>query len=97
MAPRREDENAPTAPSSPLDPTTPGVPSAEAAWQASFDRWGLSSLAAPLGELIRPVAWIGAQALLVLQPTLSLFGAGPSLTRLVQRLETWDSHEEQTP
>ena len=97
MAPRREDENAPQALPPPLDPSTPGAPSIEAAWQAGLDRWGLGSVAAPLGELIRPVAWIGAQALLVLQPTLSLFGAGPSLTRMVRLLETWDSHEEQTP
>lgn len=50
-----------------------------------LDRAGLSSLAAPLGEMVRPFAWLGAQALLVLQPTLSLFGAGPAVTQLADR------------
>jgi hypothetical protein len=81
-------------PSPPVHSSAPRPPSADAAWQAGLDRFGLGSLAGPLGDLIRPVAWLGAQALLVLQPTVSLFGGGASLSRLVQFLEDWDSPEE---
>ncbi|MDQ2808100.1 MAG: hypothetical protein M3Z04_14485 [Chloroflexota bacterium] len=56
-----------------------------------LNRAGLSSLAAPLGEMVRPFAWLGAQALLVLQPTLSLFGTGPAVARLADRWAAWDA------
>ena len=95
MAPGHVEQSAP--PALPPDSSAPGTPSRDAAWPAGLDQFGLGSLAAPLAAMVRPVAWLGAQALLVLQPTLSLFGAGPALTRLIQQLETWDSSEESAP
>jgi hypothetical protein len=54
-------------------------------------RLGLESLEAPLIDLFRPVAWIGAQALLVAQPTLALFGAGAAVARLADRWAALDA------
>jgi len=56
-----------------------------------LDRAGLGSLAAPLGEMLRPFAWLGTQALLVLQPTLSLFGAGTAVAQLADRWTAGDA------
>ncbi len=56
-----------------------------------LDRAGLGSLAGPLEEMLRPFAWLGAQALLVLQPTLSLFGAGSAVAQLADRWATGDA------
>ena len=59
-----------------------------------LERAGLNSLAAPLGDMVRPFAWLGAQALLVLQPTLSLFGAGPAVAQLADR---WAAEDAPAP
>ncbi len=56
-----------------------------------LDRAGLRSLAAPLGEALRPFAWLGAQALLVLQPGFSLLGAGSTVARLAEQWAALDA------
>jgi hypothetical protein len=40
---------------------------------------------------------LGAQLLLILQPTLTLFGAGPRVDRLAHYLETLDSRPTGAP
>ncbi len=70
---------------------TDSVRLAEPAWAPPLQRLGLGALTSPLEEMVRPVAWLGAQAVLILQPALSLFGAGPAVSRLVEALEALDS------
>jgi hypothetical protein len=78
-------------------PPAVAVPAEAAPWQPALDRLGLGSSAGLVTDLVRPVAWLGAQLLLILQPTLTLFGAGPSIDRLAHYLEDLDSRRSGAP
>jgi hypothetical protein len=60
-------------------------------------RLGLESTMPLLADLVRPFAWLGAQALLILQPTLVLFGAGDTGARLTRLLEQPDGARPSAP
>ncbi|HUS17629.1 MAG TPA: hypothetical protein VM536_21750 [Chloroflexia bacterium] len=83
MAPGTNSAPHPAA-KTPLDPD-PGVPLAAGA--DPLARLGLESTVPLLSDLVRPFAWLGAQALLVLQPSFALFGAGNTAARLIRLLE----------
>jgi hypothetical protein len=78
-------------------PPAAGVAPDDAPWQPALDRLGLGSSAGLVTDLVRPVAWLGAQLLLILQPTLTLFGAGPRIDRLAHYLEDLDSRPSGAP
>jgi hypothetical protein len=77
--------------------SAPPDPAAARGWQAAITGLGLNSSAPLLRDLVRPLGWLGAQALIVLQPTLALLGAGASATRLIAYLEALDHPEETVP
>ena len=73
------------AAASPLTHNMPGPPA------AAPTALGLPpATLAFLADLVRPLAWFGAQGLLVLQPALTLLGAGGLASRLAQALEHLD-------
>lgn len=78
-------------------PPAVAVPAEAAPWQPALDRLGLGSSATLVTDLVRPVSWLGAQLLLILQPTLTLFGAGPRVDHLTDYLETLDSRPTGAP
>jgi hypothetical protein len=82
------DARPPANPDLPPGLAVPDFTDDSPSWLA---RLGLDSLEAPLIDLFRPVAWIGAQALLVAQPTLALFGAGAAVARLADRWAALDA------
>src|SRR4051812_25776575 len=65
-------------------------------WAALVARLGLGPDGVWLDEILRPVAWLGTQAVLVLHPTLALLGAGSSADRLVHYLEQLDAPPDRT-
>src|SRR5438552_5434812 len=64
----------------------------DAAWRtalaARVARLGLGSSARLILESLRPVSWLGAQALWVAQPTLALLGWSAGAGRLARALES---------
>ena len=78
-------------------PPAVAVPAEAAPWQPALDRLGLGSSATLVTDLVRPVSWLGAQLLLILQPTLTLLGAGPRVDHLTDYLETLDSRPTGAP
>jgi hypothetical protein len=75
----------------PADRPAPAPP-----WAAIAGRLGLGPDGLGLDEFLRPVAWLGTQAVLVLHPTLALLGAGPNADRLVHYLEQLDTPPDHT-
>ena len=63
---------------------------------ARLDRLGLRGVANFLLDVGRPFGWLGAQVVLVAQPTLSLFGAGQAGAKLAAWLEHVDDSEEKS-
>ncbi|MGI8586780.1 MAG: hypothetical protein ACR2M0_03715 [Chloroflexia bacterium] len=62
-----------------------------------IERLGMGSSAALFLDLIRPVSWLGAQFMLIMQPALSVFGAGREAGRLADYLEALDAPHEPPP
>ena len=64
---------------------------ADAAWTgrvaAELERLGLSSSARLLLLSLRPLGWLGGQALWAAQPVLALFGGGERTAHLARTLE----------
>lgn len=70
---------------------SPASADADAAWTGrvagELDRLGLASSARLLLLGLRPLGWLGGQALWAAQPVLALFGAGAPTARLARTLE----------
>lgn len=64
---------------------------ADAAWTgqvaATLERLGLASSARLFLLSVRPLGWLGGQALWMAQPVLALFGAGAPIAHLARTLE----------
>jgi hypothetical protein len=64
---------------------------ADAAWvgrvAAALERLGLADSAGLVLRGMRPLGWLGGQALWAAQPVLALFGAGVPAARLARTLE----------
>lgn len=60
---------------------------------ATLDRLELRGVADFLLDVCRPFGWLGAQLVLVAQPTLSLFGADRHSARLAAWLEQLDKEK----
>ncbi len=69
----------------------------EAAMPEVIERLGMGSSATLFLDLIRPVSWLGAQFMLIMQPALSVFGAGREAGRLADYLEALDAPHEPPP
>jgi hypothetical protein len=69
----------------------PAPADVDAAWTGrvagELDRLGLASSARLLLLGLRPLGWLGGQALWAAQPVLALFGAGGQTARLARTLE----------
>ena len=63
-------------------------------WTARLDRWGLMPVAPVLLQVIRPLGFIGSQALLFGQPVLTLFADAQSLDELAALLDDPDALEQ---
>ena len=61
------------------------------AWTARLDRWGLTPVAPILLQVIRPLGFIGSQAMLFGQPVLTLFADAQSLDELAALLDDPDA------
>jgi hypothetical protein len=63
----------------------------EAVWighvAATLERLGLTDTAGLVLRGVRPLGWLGGQALWAAQPVLALFGAGAPAARLARTLE----------
>jgi hypothetical protein len=75
----------------PVEATSLPPADADAAWTgqvaAGLDRLGLASSARLLLQSVRPLGWLGGQALWLAQPVLALFGAGTQTAHLARTLE----------
>lgn len=87
----------PNSETKPLPPTTHTTTGPEAAMPEVIERLGMGSSAALFLDLIRPVSWLGAQFILIMQPALSVFGAGREAGRLADYLEALDAPHEPPP
>ena len=63
-------------------------------WAARLDRWGLMPVAPILLQVIRPLGFIGSQALLFGQPFLTWFADVQSLDELASLLDDPDALEQ---
>nr|ALS89704.1 MetaGeneMark_Unknown Function [uncultured bacterium] len=64
---------------------------------AQLDRLKLRGVAEFLLDIGRPFGWLGAQLVLVAQPTLSIFGADKSSREIADWLEQLDDNEGKRP
>ena len=64
------------------------------AWAARLDRWGLMPVAPVLLQVIRPLGFIGSQALLFGQPFLTWFADAQSLDELSSLLDDPDALDQ---
>ena len=60
-------------------------------WAARLKRWGLTPIAPFLLEILRPLGFIGSQAMLIGQPLLTLFMDASSLEELSSLLDDPDA------
>jgi hypothetical protein len=60
-------------------------------WAARLKRWGLTPIAPFLLETLRPLGFIGSQAMLIGQPMLTLFMDASSLKELSSLLDDPDA------
>ena len=63
-------------------------------WAARLERWGLMPVAPVLLQVIRPLGFIGSQALLFGQPFLTLFADARSLEELSSLLDDPDALDQ---
>jgi hypothetical protein len=63
-------------------------------WAARLDRWGLLPVTPVLVQIIRPLGFIGTQALLFGQPFLTLFVDTQSLDELSSLLDDPDALDQ---
>src|SRR5579859_1058085 len=97
MAPRtlNDSEQTPTPPAIRRPVPAAGTPYPGAPLPRAH--WELESVAIFCGDLLRPVAWLGTQVLLVAQPTLALLGAAAHGDRLAHYLDALDSPASADP
>jgi hypothetical protein len=63
-------------------------------WAARLERWGLMPVAPILLQVIRPLGFIGSQALLFGQPFLTFFADAQSLDELSSLLDDPDALDQ---
>lgn len=60
-------------------------------WAARLERWGLRPVAPILFEVLRPMGFLGSQAVLFGQPLLNTFADARSIKELVSLLDDPDA------
>ena len=60
-------------------------------WAARLERWGLTPVAPFLLETLRPLGFIGSQAMLIGQPLLTLFMDASSIEQVSSLLDDPDA------
>jgi len=60
-------------------------------WASRLQKWGFEGLMPLAGDLLRPVAFLGAQALHLFSPILTTFAPRAEVERLARLLESPES------